>query len=82
MEYSISRDISQELGQVYHVYMGAAKAAMAGAAQANAARAEYELQLKKIMTDLGIPMEKAPYVKVQFNTGAVVVDETIGAPTA
>jgi hypothetical protein len=78
MTYTISRDVSEDLGDLHHYYRGSREASMAAASLANAARAEYEQKLFKIMDDLQIDRKLAPYVNIQWHTGVVTVDTPEG----
>lgn len=73
--YSASRDKTENLGNVFHYWVGAREAAQAAAAQANKAREEYEQGLRALVEELGIDMQLLPSVHVQWHTGQVTVDD-------
>lgn len=73
--FEVGRDVTEELGNVYHVYMGAQQAALKAASHANGARAEYEMQLRRLMAQNGITDDKAPYVRVEWHTGRMIVED-------
>lgn len=79
--YEVGRDVTEELGNIYHVYMGAQQAALKAASHANAARAEYEIQLRKLMAQYGVLEDRAPYVRVEWHTGRLLVEDSVVAGT-
>lgn len=84
MTFQVPRDRTEELGNVYHYWVGAKEAAQAAASQANKARDEYQKQLLALMVELGIDIDQIAEVKVQWHTGQVSVGEApvlVGAPS-
>lgn len=81
-QFNIGRDVSEELGNVYHLFVGARRAAESAAAKANEAQQEYTIQLTRILNQLGIPLEEINRVKIQWHTGIVTLEEVqIGMPS-
>lgn len=80
MTYSASRQDIQDLGHVFHYFVGSRQAAEAAAAKANEAQREYEQKLTALMDKLGIPRDQINYVKVNWFSDQVTVQDPFGVP--
>lgn len=80
MVYQVSRDESEDLGHVFHAFVGARMVAEVAAAKANEAAAEYQQKLLALMAKIGIPQDMVQRVKVQWHSGTVTIEDPLTTP--
>ena len=82
MTYQASRDETEDLGHIFHAFVGARAVAQAAADKANEAAGEYQQKLLVLMGKLGIAPELINQVKVQWHSGVVTITDPFVAPVA
>ncbi len=81
MTYTVSRDKAQNLGNIYHYWLGSRKAAEAAAAKANEAQAEYTQHLLALMDELGIDRSLVNQLRIDWGGTVTITDPFIPTPT-